>query len=79
MSYYSDEFMGGKDFGDFNIKKISKRLNKGQFVQIICEGYGFVAIRKTDEGIIKFALQKPNQEDVIWVTEWELKNQKIIQ
>lgn len=42
---------------DFDIEKIAKDLHKGNYYPIICEGFGFIAISKTEEGKTNLAFQ----------------------
>ena len=52
--------------GDFSVMDIFKDLKEGYYYPIICEGYGFVAIRK-QEGICEVAYTT-NMEtgSVVW-------------
>jgi hypothetical protein len=70
---YNNRYMGHPE-GDFDIDEEAKKLEKGTYVSLICEGYGFVAIGKTEKDEIKFALPIGNMNEVTWVNFEQLKS-----
>jgi hypothetical protein len=48
---------------DFDIEVLAKDLVNGNYYPIICEGFGFLAIAKDDEGKTLLAIPE-NEEDV---------------
>ncbi len=77
MSEYSNQYswknLGFK--GDFDIFKDTRKLKPGEYINLCCEGYGFVAILKDENKELKFALPKDNEE-IEWVDFYELKKRK---
>jgi hypothetical protein len=57
--------------GDFDILEEAEKLEPNRYIDIICEGYGFCAIGKTEKGNVMLAFH--NFQD--GVTEWLPYNQ----
>ena len=51
---------------DFDIDEETKKIAKGSYINIICEGFGFIAIGRTDEDEISFCYRDWNTGDFIW-------------
>jgi hypothetical protein len=51
---------------DFDVYKIAKDLDTGNYYPIICEGFGFVAIAKDKNDQILVAFQDDEEDQVIW-------------
>ena len=52
---------------DFDIDQMAKQVQPEHYIPIICEGFGFVAIGKNEEGETILGYRKPNDE-----IEWKL-------
>ena len=53
--------------GDFDIFNEFSLLQNGYYVSIVCEGYGFIALRKDENGDNFFGFY--DDEDIKWVSE----------
>ncbi len=51
---------------DFDILEVADRLEDGEYLPYICEGYGFIAIGKSDDEII-LAFRK-DADEAVWKT-----------
>lgn len=69
---YAEKHMGFK--GDFDIEEEFNKLKVNSYINIICEGYGFVAIGKNENKEMVFAMPTKSIKDVIWVSKHEMKN-----
>jgi len=68
MAEFSKQYCEVWDNGfpyDFDIEKVAKNLEKGNYYPIICEGFGFHAIGKDDNGNTLLGF-KDNEDGVIW-------------
>jgi hypothetical protein len=54
--------------GDFDILEMAKDLSNGNYVPMICEGYGFIAIGKDETGSIVLAFPEDSNPtpSAIW-------------
>lgn len=54
--------------GDFDILEIADTITDGHYVHMICEGYGFFAIGKDEEGKVLLAFSEENNPtpSAIW-------------
>jgi hypothetical protein len=57
---------------DFDILQMANQVLPEHYIPIICEGFGFVAIGKNENGEIILAYRKPNDE-----IEWKTYNEVI--
>jgi hypothetical protein len=53
--------------GDFDILEEANKLNPNNYIPMICEGYGFVAIAKDETGEILLALKDWDTDTTSWV------------
>jgi hypothetical protein len=74
MADFSKEYCERYDFDmpyDFSVMEIFDELEPGYYQSCICEGYGFVAILKTKDGVCEVAFMLPYEEEdeqrVRWV------------
>lgn len=51
---------------DFDVYKIAKDLDAGNYYPIICEGFSFVAIAKDKNEQILVAFQDDEEDQLIW-------------
>lgn len=68
MAEYSKEYCIEKNMGfqgDFSIKEIFENLEKEDYIGIICEGYGFMAIARNKEDQCLLAY-RDDDFDIIW-------------
>jgi hypothetical protein len=57
---------------DFDITEISESLEKGSYLPMICEGYGFIAICKDSDGEIFLAIPSGGlSEDGDTLVDWK--------
>ena len=61
---------------DFDIEVISKKLEPGYYWSEICEGFGFNAIFKTEEGNIQLHFTDYDNNTTKWVDYEEFINQQ---
>lgn len=62
---YQEAF--GFDWNDFDYEEIFEKLEKNQVYPIICEGLGTLAVARSDEDQMLFAIQSEEEPDmVIW-------------
>lgn len=62
---YQDAF--SFDWHDFDYQEIFEKLEKNQVYPIICEGLGTLAVARSDEDQMLFAIQSEEEPDmVIW-------------
>jgi hypothetical protein len=54
--------------GDFDIFEESSELPNEHYVNIMCEGFGFLAIGKNENGEAIFAIPEDNSEYVKWIS-----------
>ncbi|MFA7272516.1 MAG: hypothetical protein WC044_01530 [Crocinitomicaceae bacterium] len=56
MAEYSKEFLDSKNWADwqpdFSVLHIFQQMKEGETVDQICEGFGFIAIKKLDNQCI---------------------------
>ena len=65
-SQYSQKYLGFE--GDFCIFQEAKKLKKETYTNLICEGYGFVALGKDENGDVKLAIPRGDlYENVEWI------------
>jgi len=66
MADYSKEYTG-VEFEDFSIKEIFNALAPDTYIPQICEGFGFLAIARSAEGVCQVAVPDPKDfEKVDW-------------
>lgn len=54
---------------DFDILEVASRLEDGEYLPYICEGYGFIAIGKSDgEIILAFRVYGEEKDSAVWKT-----------
>ena len=78
MADFSKEFCENYDPDmpyDFSIEEVFKDLKPGYYTSYICEGYGFVAISKTEEGVCQVAFPIPYEEGDEQMVKWVPFNQ----
>ena len=78
MADFSKEFCENYDSGipyDFSIEEVFKDLKPGYYTSYICEGYGFIAISKTEEGVCQVAFPIPYEEGDEQMVKWVPFNQ----
>lgn len=63
---YDEEF--GLGFWDFDYEEIFNNLQNNQYYPIICEGLGTLAVSKSDNGEMLFAIQSEEEPDMV---EWK--------
>lgn len=62
---YQEAF--GFDWNDFDYEEIFEKLEKNQVYPIICEGLGTLAVARSEEDQMLFAIQSEEDADmVIW-------------
>ena len=62
---YQEAF--GFDWNDFDYEEIFDKLEKNQVYPIICEGLGTLAVARSDEDQMLFAIQSEEEPDmIIW-------------
>ncbi len=55
------------DWHDFDYQEIFEKLEKNQVYTIICEGLGTLAVARSDEDQMLFAIQSEEEPDmVVW-------------
>jgi hypothetical protein len=65
MAEFSKQYVeqDDRDFGwDFDILEVAKSLDNGYAIPMICEGFGFIAIGKSEEGEILLAFRGEHEE-----------------
>lgn len=71
MAQFSKQYIENymSDFGswDFDLEEEFAKLQNGQFVSLICEGFGFVGIQKQLDGSKFFLYRDPNMQDIVEV------------
>lgn len=68
MAEFSKEYCIERNMGfegDFSIKEIFENLEKDDYIGIICEGYGFMAIARNKENQCLLAY-RDDDFDIIW-------------
>jgi hypothetical protein len=73
MADFSKEYCERYDFDmphDFSIEEICNNLKPGYYQSCICEGYGFIAIAKSKEGICEVAFPLPYEEGDEQMVKW---------
>lgn len=68
MAEFSKEYCLEKNMefeGDFSIKEIFEKLEKDDYVGVICEGYGFMAIARNQEDLCLLAYDD-GDNGIIW-------------
>ena len=72
MAEFSKQYCEKKDPNfswDFDILEVASRLEEGEYLPYICEGYGFIAIGKSDgEIILAFRAHGEEKDSAIWKT-----------
>lgn len=74
MAEFSKQYCEKHDFGfpyDFDINEIAEGLDNGHYTSIICEGFGFIAIGKDDDGKIILAVPTGETMDEDSKVEWK--------
>jgi len=69
MAEFSKQYQEAFDFDwhDFDYQEIFDKLEKNQAYPIICEGFGTLAVGKSDDGKMLLAIQSEEEPDmVIW-------------
>ena len=69
MAEFSKQYQKAFDFDwhDFDYEEIFNKLEKNQVYPIICEGLGTLAIARSEEDEMLFAIQSEEEPDmVIW-------------
>ena len=62
---YQEAF--GFDWNDFDYEEIFEKLEKNQVYPIICEGLGTLAVARSEDDQMLFAIQSEEEPDmVIW-------------
>jgi hypothetical protein len=56
---------------DFDIEEIAANMENDHYFPIICEGFGFVAIGKNNDGKIILAFRDDNDQDYIKWQEYD--------
>jgi hypothetical protein len=80
MAEFSKQYCEKHDFGfnhDFDILDVAKGLENGYYTSIICEGFGFTAIGKDEEGGIILAMPTGEYSEEGTQVEWK-KMEEII-
>ena len=74
MADFSKEYCENYDFDmphDFSIKEIFNELKPGYYQSCICEGYGFIAILKTEnekcEVAFPLSYEEEDEQRIKWV------------
>ncbi len=74
MADFSKEYCERYDFEtphDFSVMEIFNELEPGFYQSCICEGYGFIAILKTRDGVCEVAFplnyEEGDEQHVRWV------------
>lgn len=65
MSEYSKQYCDRYDPeipSDFDLDELYAQIKNGESIPVICEGYGFTHIHKTDEGIKQVVFTNWNEE-----------------
>jgi hypothetical protein len=72
MAEFSKQYcekMDGDLSWDFDILEVADRLENGEYLPYICEGYGFIAIGKADnEIILAFRVNGEEEDLAVWKT-----------
>ncbi len=69
MAEFSKQYQEAFDFDwhDFDYEEIFNKLEKNQVYPIICEGLGTLAVARSEEDQMLFAIQSEEEPDmVIW-------------
>lgn len=69
MADFSKQYCDLQDPGfpwDFDILEEAKKLNNNQYISIICEGFGFSAIGKDENGEILLCFRNWETEESKW-------------
>ncbi len=69
MAEFSKQYQEAFDFdwNDFDYEEIFQKLEKNQVYPLICEGLGTLAVARSDEDQMLFAIQSEEEPDmVIW-------------
>jgi len=74
MSHFSNQYAKKffADEGDFCIFREARRLKPGYYAKFICEGYGFIALCKEEDGTLTAAIPVAGIYDVKWIPLEEL-------
>jgi hypothetical protein len=78
IDLYKDSILNQTNM-DFDILEIAESLDPDHYTPIICEGFGFLAIGKKEDGsiILAFRPKSGNMEDeIIWKSYNEVINGK---
>jgi hypothetical protein len=73
MAEFSKEYCERYNFEmpyDFSIEEICSELRPGYYQSHICEGYGFIAIAKSKEGVCQVAFPLPYEEGDEQMVKW---------
>lgn len=76
MAEYSKE--SNFDWHDFSIKEEFDKLSAGNYIGQICEGMGFLAIAKTDEGVCELAFPDPDDFNSITWKEFDFETNTVV-
>jgi hypothetical protein len=74
MAEFSKQYCERNDMGfegDFDIIEEHSKLTPGNYVPYICEGYGFIAIGKTDDNNEDCILAMPVDGEPYGAVTWE--------
>jgi len=73
MADFSKEYCERYDFEmphDFSVIEIFNDLKPGYYKSCICEGYGFIAVLKTENEICQVAFLLPYEEEDEQMIKW---------
>jgi hypothetical protein len=67
MAEFSKQYQEAFDFDwhDFDYEEIFNKLEKNQVYPIICEGLGTLAVARSDEEQMLFAIQSEEEPDMV--------------
>jgi len=67
MAEFSKQYQEAFDFDwhDFDYEEIFNKLEKNQVYPIICEGLGTLAVARSDEDQMLFAIQSEEEPDMV--------------
>ena len=69
MASYSKQYVDQNNFGiepDFDILEEANNIQNGYYLPLICEGFGFLAVAKDENGEILLAFQEKETDNIIW-------------
>lgn len=78
MADFSKEYCENYDFDmphDFSVEEVCNGLKPGYYSSYVCEGYGFIAISKTEDGTCQVAFPLPYEEGDEQMIKWVPFNQ----